>query len=247
MAPVEHQPRPSSRRAAKYSVRSSIRRHISEIPDNTLFSTRELLHYGRRSSVDTVLHTMVKNELIVRVARGLFMRLNENLEVPSIFDIAKKKAQAFFKEICEHGVCAAQRLKLIEPGKKKVVFYTNGRSSSFRVHTLDMRIYFHGTTPKRMQHPSNKIGEAIRGIWYLGKEQFEPSTLALATRQFFKRDRKLLYRSAAMMPTWIWNPIISGFNKLSWGKKSRFSALSRADKLPNPDMYQEKNWHMYFP
>ena len=48
-----------------------VRRHVNCLPPDVLFSTRELLQYGKRSAVDQSLSRLVKRGDIIRLTRGI--------------------------------------------------------------------------------------------------------------------------------------------------------------------------------
>lgn len=224
-----------SKRVSKYTVRAGVRRHIQSLPENTLFTTRELLNYGKRSSVDSVLSKMVKEELIVRVARGMFMRFNERLAHPSILEIARKKAESFYRSLCAHGSDLAAKFKLIESGNPEITFHINGRTSSFQVHTLEIRVHLRGTSCRRVRNPDTPVGDAIRAIWERGKKAFEPQHIMIVTREFFRQDRALLRQSADLMPSWMWDSLKSGLRP----SKPRVSRKRKGDGEKFQDQYSK--------
>lgn len=112
-----------------------IRRFIFSLPTNKLFSTRDVLIYGTRSSVDQALCRLVKSGILIRLARGIFTRESDHLHNFSHFDIAQFKAQAFHKQITAPGINFAYELGLIskpDNNDHKLVFYINGSSSKFK-------------------------------------------------------------------------------------------------------------------
>lgn len=100
--------------------------HIYSLPDGTPFSTRDLLNYGLRNTIDRTMHFLVKAGEIMRLARGVFMKPAE--EVPSAEEIAATKARAFGKEIYIPGRDAARKMKLRERTNtaERLVFVING-------------------------------------------------------------------------------------------------------------------------
>lgn len=78
---------------------SPVRRHVHRIPKDVIFTTRELLNYAKRNTVDKTLSEFVKVGYLIRLARGVFIK--QGSKIPSIYKIASAKARAFGKEIAE--------------------------------------------------------------------------------------------------------------------------------------------------
>ncbi|MBI4533459.1 MAG: type IV toxin-antitoxin system AbiEi family antitoxin domain-containing protein, partial [Candidatus Melainabacteria bacterium] len=53
---------------------SFIKRHIYRLPLDKIFSTRDFLIYGSRTAVDQTLAKLVKKGMIIRLARGVFVK-----------------------------------------------------------------------------------------------------------------------------------------------------------------------------
>ncbi len=110
---------------------SQVRRHIFRLNDDKPFSIRDFLNYGSRAAVDQTFYRLVNLGIIIRVARGLYIKATSKL--PDVGEIAQAKAAAFHKYIVQHGQNAAYTLKLIDSHRSnKYIFACIGHSSSFR-------------------------------------------------------------------------------------------------------------------
>jgi hypothetical protein len=76
---------------------AAILSHIMQLRADSIFTTREVLQYGRRSAVDQCLYLLVKKNMIRRLASGVFIR--DPHANPSVEEIARIKAAAFGLEI----------------------------------------------------------------------------------------------------------------------------------------------------
>ena len=85
------------------SCLSYIRRHVSNLLDGQIFTTRDCLKYGTRQNVDNALYRCVKERWIIRISRGVFTRYSSKFEFPSFAEIARIKAEAFGKKLLAHG------------------------------------------------------------------------------------------------------------------------------------------------
>ncbi len=124
---------------------ADIRHHIFSLPEGLMFSSRDLLLYATRATVDQTLHRLMEKGVIVRVARGVYMRETENGWRPTIDELARFKAKAFSKEIYIAAAADHDKSTSSDGDQVKTTFYCSGGSSSFMYG--DNRIYLKGTRP----------------------------------------------------------------------------------------------------
>ena len=179
-----------------------IRRHIFRLPRGRIFTTRELLSYGQRATVDKVLGRLVKKEIIVRLARGVFVRLDPGEPFPCAFEVARAKAHAFGKRIARHCADIAKELGLVADGPAEPTFAVSGRSSSFRYgHQV---IHLKGTCLRKMRIKESNAGLVIRALWHRGRAACSYEAVRKATEIAWRRqDREELRQSKAWMPAWM--------------------------------------------
>lgn len=96
-----------------------IRQYIFTLPPRRMFTTRDVLHCGKRSAVDQCLHMLIKNGMIIRLARGVFMRPVADSDLPSRAQIAVVKARAFGRRIINQSIAFARQLGLVEHDENK--------------------------------------------------------------------------------------------------------------------------------
>ena len=195
-----------------------IRKHIFNLPQGVIFSTRELLIYGTRAAVDQTLYRLVNVGKIIRLARGLFIRFFHGMTLPSLTEIAKHKAKAFGRQIICHGRDAAKALGLVNSGKDKKgnIFAVSGRSSTFRAGDRVVRL--EGTSPRKMVLGESKIGAMIRALWHAGKENLREN-IEIATSELRHEERRQLRQSVGAMPDWIG---CFAFSNLNYSNKTHF-------------------------
>src|SRR5579883_1698215 len=146
----------------KMSAPSYIRRHINKLAEDKPFSIRDFLIYGDRNTVDQVFHRLLVEGRIVRVARGVYVK--ETSPTPSLADIIAVKAAAFGRSIAVHGSQAERKLNDQQPNK--LVFATNGSTTSFRVgHRV---VHLVRTSLRKMQLGDNPAGLVIRALCQVG-------------------------------------------------------------------------------
>ncbi len=123
------------------SVAAKISAFASNITENVMFTTGQLLHLGNRNSIDIQLCRMVKSGVIKRLASGVFMKPSAKHAVPTAGEIAKIKAERFGKIIGD---------RLPAKATSKAVFYTNGCKSSFK--SIQGRLYFKQRAIRNLKH-----------------------------------------------------------------------------------------------
>jgi Family of unknown function (DUF6088) len=178
-----------------------IKRHINQLEKSTIFSTRAMLNYGTRAAVDQCLYRLVKSGRIIRLAWGLFTREDSNNASPSHLEIATEKARAFTRKILTDGIDRARAMGLTKVGNKELVFATDGCSSAFR--SGQTQIHFKAISLRKMSLENSALGQVIRALWHLGKEDCTAAVIAVATSNFTHRQYQELRHSAHLMPDWM--------------------------------------------
>jgi len=177
-----------------------IKRHISSLPEGSIFSTRDMLNYGRRSAVDQCLYRLVKIGRIIRLAWGLFIK-NDFRKMPSVLQVAREKAKAFGRRIMIEGADAAKLLGFKAFGNERTTYAILGHSSSFRYGNI--AVYFKGVCPRKMSLGDDAVGIAVKAMWRLGKEYCQQNSLMPITGRFARHDRLQFKQSFHLMPAWM--------------------------------------------
>jgi hypothetical protein len=181
-----------------------IRAHINRLREDVIFTTRDFLCYGTRSAVDAALHRLIKKDMIIRVARGVFIKWTTTAlrgDLPTAQEVAQTKARAFGKEIFVHKKDAAAQLGLIESGNDSPTFAAFGRTTSFQFG--DQRIKLAHISPKDAKHGDTFTGLFIRALRQLGWHDQAPTTIGKLISGINSKERDKTYQAAAMMPSWI--------------------------------------------
>jgi hypothetical protein len=192
-------------------ISAKIRRHILNLQDGQPFPTRDLLAYGSRGAVDKSIQRLVKAELIMRVARGIFVKpLYERgvLKLPTAAQIALTKAHAFGKKLIMHGKDAACRLGILESGNEEPTFVASGSSSSFLCKSSDFgdtRVHFRSASALASKFEDTSIGLIFRGMRSLPSDMRDPTLLerAIQYSAFGRVQLNEFKGEAKWMPAWL--------------------------------------------
>ncbi|HEY9785627.1 MAG TPA: DUF6088 family protein [Candidatus Obscuribacterales bacterium] len=179
-----------------------IKAHIARLQQGQIFTTRELLSYGKRANVDQVMSRLVKSEVVIRLARGVFIRNDDGIELPSVWEVAKAKAAAFAKNIYRAGDDAWVVLGLKNKGQQTTTtFATSGRSSRFWYR--DSLICFIGMAPRKLALGDSKPGLVLRALWQLNKDGCTWKKFSMAVSTLNRTELKAFRAAAGLMPHWL--------------------------------------------
>jgi hypothetical protein len=131
------------------SVARKVRDLIAEFGTNVLFTSKNLLGCGKRNAVDIEVYRLVKAGMILRVAAGVFMRIVEGIELPSMLKTACVKAERFSRRLYE----AAQTPPHTH-AETSNTFHTDGCSTSML--TINGRIFLKHRAPAKS---ASRVGE----------------------------------------------------------------------------------------
>ncbi len=190
-----------------------IKRYIRKLPYDKPFVSRDLLVFGKRSLVDFVTHTLVKAGSIVRLARGVFCKVEDGDPFPKISEIAEAKAKAFGKTIVIHGKNALAILNIRKVARDEAVFAVSGRTSSFKsVHGI---IKFITAVPAQVQAGNEKAALYIRAMTTLGKDGYTIDDIRNGRAQFETQEYRDTVKKnyPRYMPGWLSDLIVHrGYN-----------------------------------
>ncbi len=183
---------------------SLIKRHIFQLSLGRIFTTREVLLYGPRSAVDQCLSCLVKKGIIIRLARGVFVKEGSRVDQIAVEDVAKAKAEAFGKQIATWGGELASRLGLAPESQShsKRTFCVSGSSSSFKFR--EITVVLRKTCARKMSLNGSAPGQFLHALWHIGLDQIR----ALTSRQVSNIRLNHLAReeirlSVGSLPAWL--------------------------------------------
>jgi len=181
-----------------------IRNHIAKLKDDAIFTTREMLGYGKRAYVDWALWEMVHSGEIIRLAWGVFVKCNH--PAPHAIterEVADVKAAAFGKRLMSEGADVACEQGLPAPPNDVAIYQTDGRSTKFRHVLRQTWVFLKGTSARKMRLGDEKIGVAIRGLWHLKEEKCGESLIRKVLRKMNRTEGEELQLSIRWMPSWL--------------------------------------------
>ncbi|MGD9679865.1 MAG: DUF6088 family protein [Candidatus Obscuribacterales bacterium] len=184
------------------SAVARIRAFIAKLDQDTIFTTRDLLTFGTRSSVDNAVYDLVKLQEIVRIVPGVFS-LPGRQQKPTLNELAIIKAKSFGHRIIKHASYIASELGIDQSRvpDDEVWFATSGSTSQFKFG--DITIKFKPTSARKMRLGDTCVGQVIRALNYVGWKEVTEHTVAIATAHLSSRNIRRIQALASMMPAWL--------------------------------------------
>jgi len=187
------------------STAAKIAEFIDYITPGQLFTTKDCLSFGTRGAVDHVLYVMVKTNVIVRAADGLFYKPGPETEGPSKLEIVTAKASVFGRKLMTRARDFAKQLGLLEEDPESYKYAINGSSSSFVLRESGQRVYLQGISERKTALAASRAGTAILALWHMGEVALSKQTLTKATSGFDRSDQYEFHNSIQKMPAWLGN------------------------------------------
>ena len=185
------------------STAKTIRKHVLQIPKGEPFTNKGLLKLGSRAQVNRTLSRMVKEGVIRRIFRGMFVRPKKNRYVgyvtPGVDEIVKVLARERGETIQKQGAAAVNRLGLCTQMPLVPIFWTSGPSREFRIGKLPVKLKH--VSPRKLQMAGQRPGLALSALWCLGKRMVDADVVRTIQKKLTAADFEALKQ--ADMPAWM--------------------------------------------
>ncbi len=186
------------------STAGAVRAGVRKLPKGTPFTGESFLKHGSRSAVDRTLSRLAGRGEIQRLARGVFVRPRTSRFVgtvlPDILEVVEAIARSNGETVQIHGAEAARRFKLSTHVPTAPVFHTSASSRTIRITNITVRMV-HTSNRQRLQFAGEAAGDALSALWYLGKNNVTPETVATIESALGPVEFRRL--CSAGMPAWM--------------------------------------------
>ena len=188
------------------TLTSKILQRFRRAKPGAVYSPKDFLDLGGRSSVGWVLHELVRRGLIRRVARGLYdyPRTSESLGVPIGPDLhraAKAYARKQQWSVVPHPALAANLLGLSQQVPAQVVYLSSGPTKTIPIGSQD--IMFRNARPKAFAARSELGALVIQALRFVGKDRVDELTRERLGRVMNDRDLRTVLRDTQYAAAWI--------------------------------------------
>ena len=186
------------------STAKAVRTAIRKLPRGKPFTAARFGKLGTRGAVDRALSRLVAHGEIQRLAHGVFVRPRTSRFVgtvlPDIHEVVEAIARSNGETVQIHGAEAARRFRLSTQVPTAPVFHTSASSRTIRIGGVTVRMV-HTSNRRRLQFAGEAAGAALSALWYLGKNNVTPETVATIEAALGPAEFERL--RAADMPAWM--------------------------------------------
>jgi hypothetical protein len=197
------------------SVTQKIRQAIADQPQGAVFSSADFLPAGTRAAVDQALFRLMKDGIIVRVARGLYAAEGQPVDAQTV-------ASALARKTGEHVGLAP-----LEESSNVLVVPTSGLSRTFRA--AGQTVKFQRMSQRKVQLAASPKGRALLALWTKGMKNLTTLEIQRATGDWAEGE---IDSYAALIPAWLRTAI----QQANAPRKSVKIGLSGAYDWSNPNI-----------
>lgn len=131
--------------------------------------------------------------------------------VPDVLEVVEAIARSSGETVQVHGAEAARRFKLSTQVPAAPVFHTSASSRTIRIANITVRMV-HTSNRRRLQFAGEAAGVALSALWYLGKDNVSPKTVAAIEAALGPAEFQRL--RSADMPAWMTKALAAGRDKV---------------------------------
>ncbi|MBX9938931.1 MAG: hypothetical protein K2Y32_06735 [Candidatus Obscuribacterales bacterium] len=197
--------------ALNYSeVAGLMRTYVQRMPDDAIFTSRDLLPFASRTAVDSFTSRSVKSGYIERLTRGVFRKLPWNRVLPPLTDeaIVQIKRAGFAgasllqtpprPHYCENADHLRTHRKELEQ-----TIYTDGRTSALVIERTKQKVKLSGIARRKFALGSSALGRGLLAIWKAGRKKCTRKVLECFLLQFNYRELLKLTDYRRILPQWL--------------------------------------------
>jgi len=187
------------------SIDDNILVKIGKAGRGSLFFTDDFIQYGSAKAVSKALERLAAKEDIVRVARGIYARLEKDPILGTVNPGTEAIAEAIRRrdkaKIIPTGAMAMNALGLSTQVPMNVVYLTNGTSR--KINLGKRKIVFKKTTPKNLAAIGKISSLVIQALKEIGKGNATENEIELILKHLEKEEPYRLEHDIKLAPEWI--------------------------------------------
>jgi hypothetical protein len=187
------------------SIDDKILIKITKAGRGSLFFTDDFIKYGSAKAVSKALERLATKEVIYRVARGIYTRLEQDPILGPVKPTTESIAEAIRRRdkarIIPTGSMALNALGLSTQVPMNVVYLTDGAAR--RITVGRRKIIFRKTVPKNLSAIGKISGLAIQAMKEIGKDQITKKEIKIILTQLIKEEPNRLEHDIQLAPEWI--------------------------------------------
>ena len=181
----------------------SILLHARSLPEGGVLSPKDFLHLGSRAAVDQALSRLAKEERLLRVARGTYVKPVSSrfgTRPPAPEKVVHAMAAQSGEVVTPHGANAANALGLTQQVPIREVYLTSGRTRKVKLGRSEIAVKH---VPRWMLALGpGPAGAAVRALAWMGPAHAAES-LASLRRTLPPSEWQTLTSARASLPSWM--------------------------------------------
>ena len=185
------------------TLAKTILAHTQELPEGEPISAKEMLHLGSRAAVDQAFSRLVRRGRLLRVSRGVYVRLVESRfgkRAPSLAKVLAAFGAFKGETIVPHGAAAANKLGLTPQVPVRAVYLTSGPS---RRLTLGAQVVELRHAPRWQLALAGRLaGEVLHALAWLGPEKAGKALRTLKPR-LSRSELDEIASARSILPAWL--------------------------------------------
>lgn len=186
------------------STVAAIRAVLKRVPKGKPFTRTRFTECGSPAAVGRTLTHLAATGEIRRITRGVYVRprLSRYGEVfPNLHEIARTVAHRHGETLQIHGFEAIHQCGFSTQLPLNPIYHTSGTTREIRLRGELGIVLFHTSNRRLLQFPCEPAGTAVSALWYLGKKEVTPETVARIAERLPPEDFAKLCTAA--MPAWM--------------------------------------------
>lgn len=179
----------------RYSGPSSyMRRYLGSLAPGTIFATRDLLCFAKRTTVDSFLARMLNENRIERLTPGIYRTRPEKQDLVKEEEIVRAKLRAFGLE---------SPGKLLNKIDRTSVYLTSGNNSSLTLTAKAVKVELKKIGPRKLALGQSRVGAALRGFWLQGKSNCKEEDIAEFLMTLGRNEKIEIAKMKRLLPQWL--------------------------------------------
>jgi uncharacterized protein (UPF0261 family) len=187
------------------SISDKVLTKVKKASRGTLYFTDDFLAFGSAKAVSKALERLAVSGEIVRVARGIYARLEKapilGTVKPSTEAIAEAIRRRDKAKIIATGAMAMNVLGLSTQVPINAVYLTNGTARTINLGRR--KIVFKKTTPKNLATIGKISTQVIQALKEIGKDKVTDREIQIIVEQLGKEEPYRLEQDIKRAPEWI--------------------------------------------
>lgn len=187
------------------SIEEKIQKEILSKIEGTLLFPEDFNHIGSSEAVRLALHRLCKNDFIIRITQGIYVRPKRSTLIgrilPTAEEVAYGIAQRDRMKIVPTGVYALHALGISQQIPLKLTFLTDGAPREIKIGKQIIKLK--PTTPKNLKALGRISSLVIQALRSIGKEKVTKNEELKILKLLRKESEENLRHDINLAPVWI--------------------------------------------